>query len=144
MKMEIEDNSGAFIKEKDRKILQVLESWGMTAESFAKSIITAESRVDTGLLRNSITYALWGKEPKISAYKGDSESRYGKKGIPDGEYNGTVPTDKDETVYIGTNVEYAIYNEIGTDRLAGIHFLKNAIVQNQDKYKEIAQKIMKG
>lgn len=109
MRMEIENHSREFIKEKDRIIAQILESWGMTAESHAKSNITAASRVDTGLLRNSITYALSGKEAKISAYKGDNESKYGGKGkgIPEGKYDGTAPSSKDEAVYVGTNVEYA-------------------------------------
>ena len=108
MRMDIEDNSRKFIKEKDRIIAQILESWGMTAESHAKSNITAASRVDTGLLRNSITYALSGKEAKIAAYRGDNESQYGgKEGIPEGRYEGTAPTGDDEAVYVGTNVEYA-------------------------------------
>lgn len=63
-------------------VARALERIGMQAEGYAKDL----APVDTGLLKNSITYDI----------------------------------DKDERkVYIGTNVEYAPYVELGTGIYAG-------------------------
>lgn len=62
-----------------------LEKVGMSAEAFAKANITKNGSVDTGNLRNSITYKV-------------------------------VPSEK--AAYIGTNVEYGKYVELGTGKYA--------------------------
>ena len=49
--------------------------------------------------------------------------------------------DKDAT-YVGTNVEYAIYNEVGTTRMTGIHFLQKAASNYSKEYREIAKQAM--
>ena len=137
------DNRKAIIEEKDELVQRILEMWGMTAESHAKSNLTAAGRVDTGLLRNSITYALSGKKPQIDSYSGDSTSKYGRDGIPSGRYSGTAPStsNKNEaSVYIGTNVEYAPYIELGTDKIKPTHYLKRAITDHIDQYRDMAKK----
>lgn len=86
--------------------------------------------------------------------------------------NSVAHTVKGESVYIGTNIEYAVYNEIGTGiyldpqygqgrqdpwvwfddkgrahRTRGmkpIHFLKNAAANHTDEYKRIAEEYLKG
>jgi len=65
----------------------------------------ANAPIDTGLLHNSITYALGGKPPAKQGYSADSG---GKTGTYSGTHGGT-----DEEVYIGTNVKYAPYVEFG-------------------------------
>lgn len=85
----IEDNSEQVLNAIDRALAEALEEIGMSAERFAK----AKCPVDTGRLRNSITFAL------------DVE---------------------DEAVYVGTNVEYAPYQEFGTHGKDGKHFLRDA------------------
>lgn len=50
---------------------------------------------------------------------------------------------QDNTAYIGTNVEYAPYQELGTDRIAPKHFLKNAAQNHGDEYKRIAETEMR-
>lgn len=50
---------------------------------------------------------------------------------------------QDNSVYIGTNVEYAIYVHEGTRKMTPNRFLKNAVVQNVDEYKAIAEKYLK-
>ena len=50
---------------------------------------------------------------------------------------------QDDSVYIGTNVEYAIYVHEGTRKMAPNRFLANAIRNNVDEYKAIAEKYMK-
>lgn len=43
----------------------------------------------------------------------------------------------DQTAYIGTNVEYAIYVHEGTDRMSPNRFLRNAVEKNQDELRKI-------
>jgi HK97 gp10 family phage protein len=42
-----------------------------------------------------------------------------------------------EYAYIGTNVEYAPYVEFGTVRMAERPFLRNAVLNHQNEYKQI-------
>ena len=73
-------------------------------------------------MRNSITHAVDGEEAAIGEYKAD-------KGNNTGSYSGTAPKENagSRAVYIGTNVEYAPYVELGTTKLifvplCGEHF----------------------
>ena len=77
------DNSPEFIKELERRIPIAMEACGLLAEGYAKRLC----RVDTGLLRNSITHALGGGSTAISYYT-DNE------GKQSGSYSGTMPADK--------------------------------------------------
>lgn len=119
----------------DNQSRAALEAIGLQATSHAKSTITAESRVDTGALRNSISHIV------------DSSGK---------------------SVMIGTNVRYAVYNEMGTGiYIAGgrkspwsykdakgnwhrtrglkpIHFLKNAVEKHREEYKRIIERFLKG
>jgi len=130
------DNSAEVLRELEAKTEAILEAWGQQGVSHVKNIITQESRVDTGAMRNSITHQ-----------------------VEDGE----------SAVYVGTNNEYAIYNEYGTgiyaeggkgrqtpwryvdDRGEGhwtrgmkpIHMLKNGIADNVEEFKQIAEEILK-
>lgn len=47
--------------------------------------------------------------------------------------------DDEQAVYIGTNVEYAIYVHEGTSRMEANRFLKNAVDRNQDQIKQYIQ-----
>ena len=46
-------------------------------------------------------------------------------------------------VYIGTNVEYAPYVELGTHKMAARPFLRNAITKYSEDYKGIIEKGLK-
>lgn len=129
------DNSGEVLNALEEQIEAALEAVGNQAVSHSKSIITSESRVDTGALRNSITHKVEMSE---------------------------------NAVYVGTNLEYAIYNEMGTGiyisggrqspwsyqdkkgnwhRTRGmkpIHFLKNGVSDHIEEYKKIIEQILKG
>lgn len=107
------DNSPEFRKELRNRVDKILETIGIHLEGEAKEELqNSPKRVDTGLLRNSITHAVSGKAPAIKSYSGDNPSRYRtSKEIPHGSYSGTAPADPDnaKAVYIGSNVEYAAY-----------------------------------
>lgn len=130
--VKITTNKKVFLEAADEAIERALESIGIQAEGYAKDIITAESRVDTGEMRNSIAHAVEMSE---------------------------------KAVYIGSNLEYAVYNEVGTgiyteggggrktpwiytDRhgekhrtvgMKPIHMLKRAATEHDKEYEQIAE-----
>lgn len=128
MSVTVTDNTARFLEEYAKAKKRGLQAIGMTAETHAKEIITEAHAVDTGRLRNSITYALGGESANISNYSGDH-------GEPGGTYTGHAPKDSYESVYIGTNVEYAEGIELGTHRKAGaVHMLKKSATENTKEY----------
>lgn len=95
-----------------------------------------DTPVDTGLLRNSITYAISGSGPAISAYSSDDGSK-------SGTYGGSFRKDKSHiNAYIGTNVEYAEYVENGTYQQSAKPFLRPAVADHADEYREIIKDIL--
>lgn len=91
------------------RALVALDAVGMQASSLAKmELQKSPMRVDTGLLRNSITHAVSGKPAAIGGYSADTP----KKGRENsGSYAGNAPppeTPEKPAVYVGTNVEYAV------------------------------------
>lgn len=110
MEIKITDNSDQVKEELQAAAIRALEKCGLTAEGYAKPLCP----VDTGLLRNSITYALGGQPPAISSYRADKPDESGE--TKKGDYSGSAPRDSggEMSVYIGTNVEYAPYKELGT------------------------------
>ena len=48
-----------------------------------------------------------------------------------------------ESAYIGTNVEYAPYLELGTKKITAHHYLKRAVTEHQDEYKKLAVEAIK-
>lgn len=89
-------------------IKEALKSVGVQAVAHAVTYITESSAVDTGLLRNSITFALGGESPAKSTYSGGKGVHSGRAG-ENGSYSGNAPADTstEKSVYIGTNVYYA-------------------------------------
>lgn len=124
------DNSGEVIKELGSAVERALEIIGGKAETYAKQ----NCPVDTGLLRNSITHAVGGNTPAVQAYTAS-------KGGGSGSYSGTVGKAGDQTVYIGSNVEYAADNELHHKTKSG--FLRNACENHRDEYKEIIKSELK-
>lgn len=126
------DNSKQVLLALEQAIEDALFAVGAKAETHAKAL----TPVDTGKLRNSITFALSGKEAHIKSYSGDN----GEEG---GEYKGVAPNDNKKAVYIGSNVNYAIYRELGTSKSGGAHMLQRAATEHGDEYKTIFKDIMK-
>ena len=49
----------------------------------------------------------------------------------------------DDSVYIGTNVEYAPYVELGTSKMAARPYLRPAVTDHVDKYKAVVRNELK-
>ena len=49
----------------------------------------------------------------------------------------------DEAAYIGTNVEYAPYVELGARGRQGVHMLQRAATEHADEYKQIMEDALK-
>lgn len=120
------DNSAMVISLMHDKVQKGLEAIGAEAEGYAKK----NCPVDTGRLRNSITWATsTGQgEPNTSPKAKAEASDYTVLTKPSNKY-----------VYIGTNVEYAPYVEYGdqTHKTGKAHFLRDAAVEHGDHYKAI-------
>ena len=57
--------------------------------------------------------------------------------------NSISHTVDDEAAYIGTNVEYAPYVELGARGRQGVHMLQRAATEHADEYKQIMEDAMK-
>lgn len=131
---EVKSNMPELNRKFEKAVKKALRLVGGQAERAAKELITDMKAVDTGFLRNSITFALADEEANIPVYHDDNESE-GKEG----KYNGTAPKDEngEYSVYIGTNVYYAPYIEYGTRKMPARPFLSQSILQNQKEFKEL-------
>ena len=134
------DNTDEVLSALERAKKNGLTAIGLAAEGHAKKKITEAKAVDTGRLRNSITYALAGEETHVKSYKANK----GGKERETYTYDGTAEGKKGSGVYIGTNVEYAPGIELGTHRSAGaVHFLQDAATNHSDEYKRLMEDSMK-
>lgn len=50
----------------------------------------------------------------------------------------------EDTAYVGTNVEYAVYVEMGTKNTKSQPYLRPAITEHKDTYKAIVKRNLKG
>ena len=133
--IEYRDNTEEVLSALGAAIKRGNEAIGMTAERHAKK----KCPVDTGRLRNSITYALAGEETHVKSYRAN-------KGGKDREtytYEGTADGEKGSGVYIGTNVEYAAFVENGAQGRTAVHFLQDAAANHSDEYKRLMEDSMK-
>lgn len=132
--IDMQINVDAVLSEVESKTEKALMAVGLEAEGDAKIEIESDPRrVDTGRLRNSITWATQSNHDEPS---GEGEVR-----AEDRCPNATEPN----VVLIGTNVEYAVYVHEGTGRKNGDpnRFLRNAVEKNREKYKNIIDDVMK-
>lgn len=63
--------------------------------------------------------------------------------VDTGRLRASISHDTDEdTMYLGTNVEYAPYVELGTSRMDAQPFLRPAIENHMDEYKDIMNDVL--
>ena len=134
MKVDYKDNSKQILSALEKGKRNALTAIGATAETHTKENITADKLVDTGRLRNSITYAT-GDYSGIGTYTDNNKKKYSDAKARN--------TPKNDEVAIGTNVEYAAYTELGTEKIAAHHYLKRAVTEHKDEYKKLAVEAIK-
>lgn len=128
----VTDNSKQVLSEFDKKLDMGLNAIGVSAERYAKK----QCPVDTGRLRNSITYA-------TRSYSGRGKYLDNMQNI----YNDASAkgTPEKGVVYIGTNVEYAPaveYRDV-QHHTGQAHFLKDSATQHGEEYKSLLESAMK-
>ena len=82
-----------------------------------------------------------GKRNALTAI-GSSAETYAKKATPvdTGRLRNSISHAVDgEAVYIGSNVEYAPYVELGTSRAKAHHMLQKAATEHSAEYKRLAE-----
>ena len=146
MSVKIKDNSKEVSEAIKSALLKGLETCGLVAEGYAKKLAPVGTPESTGipgyiggLLRGSITHAVSGNQPSISTYQDNAGKRRGS-------YSGTAPEESGankSAVYIGTNVEYSSYVELGTIKMDAQPFLKPAVADHANTYRKIIEKELK-
>ena len=134
MKVDYKDYSKEILAALEKGKRNALTAIGATAETHTKKNIKADGLVDTGRLRNSITYAT-GDYLGIGTYTDKKKKKY-----TDAKARNTP---KDDEVAIGTNVEYAAYTELGTEKITAHHYLKRAVTEHKDEYKKLTVQAIK-
>lgn len=126
-----DDNTKKVLELSQEAIDRALKRMGIAATGYAQDM----TPVDTGLARNSITWALHGQEPELKSYKSNTTNKKGQTVQQrEGSYEGGAPEEKN-TVFIGSNVEYFPALEDGDSGHKAWHMLRNAIQNNSDVYR---------
>lgn len=152
IEIKITDNSGEIMRQFESNLKIALEAVGMQAESHAKQVIT-----------DTLVYGHMNLKA-VANEKDNSRVDTGRM------RNSVAHTVAQHEAYIGSNLEYAVYHELGTGIYASqaggrqtpwiyydskgkahktrglypIHFLKKAASEHTTEYKAIIEKIMTG
>jgi len=123
----VDDHSAEVLAAAKKQIANALEAIGGEAEKHAKE----KCPVDTGRLRNSITFATKNAHgnPNGSGGERAKSSDYQRHSTPE-----------ENMVYVGTNVEYAEIQEYFGKKP---HYLRNSLTQHTDDYKKIVEAALK-
>lgn len=134
----ITSNRAKVESEVTQAINRALEICGGKAETYAKKLCP----VDTGYLRNSIAHGRTGGKMSVDTYRSDNGGKQNKP-IRSGKYDKLIPESDKPTMIIGTNVEYAPYQEIGYHKgnklIGGKKFMSKALSDHINEYKEVFQ-----
>ena len=134
------DNSKEVLKKLDEAAYKALVAIGETSVTAVKK----NCPVDTGRLRNSITYAVAGHSTNVASYRqGNVAGGIKGKHTYHSYGSGAVGTEDEEAVYIGTNVEYAPYVEYGAKGREATHFFSGGIQAASRKNKRIVEAYLK-
>lgn len=117
VEVKVESNSAAVKEALSEQLEAALIAVGLSAETNAK---------------NEITKAVYNTPESKSGY------------VRTGRLRNSITNAHDEdSVYIGTNVEYAAFVEIGTTKMKARPYLRPAATQHTDEYKELVEKALK-
>ena len=139
IKVEVKSHVDEFMDNLVAKMPTILKAVGHTAESYAKQ----DCPIDTGLLHNSITFAISGEAPQISSYSADKPDKTGV--VRTGSYEGNTEPEEQEKCYslvMGSNVVYAPaqeYNDEYHHTVGKAHFLRDAMQNHREDYKDIIE-----
>lgn len=130
------DNSQLVVNAMKKQVQTVMAAWGTIAEGYAKE----DATVDTGRLRNSITWAIKEKQSRPNTNKHQSgpadahPADYKMLGVP-----------SEAEVYVGTNVEYATTQELRdvTHATGKAHFLRDAVTKHIKEYEAAMEAALK-
>ena len=112
----ITSNKDEILKASEKQIKLALTAMGMAAEGYAKDILT-----ETVYSQTDLPYQLTGNLR-----------------------NSITHTEDDDSMYVGTNVEYAEGIETGSHRRKGaVHYLQNSLAQHTDDYQQILEDALK-
>ena len=122
--VDIQSNIDKFTEAEKDQLQKALIAIGIEAEGYAKE----DCPVDTGRLRNSITYA-------TSTSTGSGA----------GEDSAVRQTPDEYTVAVGTNVEYAPEQELISmpHKVGKPHFLRDSLTKNPEHWKAIIEAALK-
>lgn len=137
--VKIEDHTEELLQDLEFKKEKALTLVGLEAEGDAKIEIESDPRrVDTGRLRNSITWATMKEHDDPKYEGGDGDEVDPDSGV-------TSAQAEPDAVVIGTNVEYAyeVHEGDPSRKLAPNRFLRNAVERNMEKYRKIIDDTMK-
>ena len=164
IQVEIQDNAELFKREFEEKLKTALEAVGLQAEGNSKlEIENMPRRVDTGLLRNSITHRVIN-ENSVVIGSNTYYAIYVHEGT--GKYAASGSTGDGWWVYVKGSTSSKIsahgkrYTEAQARRIVAFlkskgldahmtqgmkpnRFLTNAMEKHRDEYKEIIETIMK-
>ena len=134
----VQDNSKLVLEDLGEAMERALYAIGVKAVEGSVDAISGrydiKPAVDTGRLRASISFI-------TPTDKGDSGQPKPANAEAGDELTGTA---EQNTVVVGSNVEYAEYVHNGTSRMAGRPFLREGIDKTKDQMQEQAEKIFKG
>lgn len=134
--VKLENNTAKVLGEFGSAMGRALYAIGVTAQGdvvkyMSKPDFTGRDIVDTGRLRGSISFVTPDEESGVYDNNADSSDALSGKGL-------------ENTVIIGTNVEYGNYVNNGTSKQKPRHFMENGIKPNWDKYQKMAKDIFEG
>lgn len=134
----VENNSQIVLEDLGEAMKRALYAIGVKAVEGSVDAISGRydinPAVDTGRLRASISFI-------TPTDKGDSGQPKPANEKAGDELTGAA---EQNTVVVGSNVEYAEYVHNGTSKMAGRPFLREGIEKTRDKMQEQAEKIFKG
>ncbi len=134
----VENNSQIALGELEKATERVLYAIGVKAVEGSVDAISGrydiKPAVDTGRLRASISFI-------TPTQKGGSGQPKPKNAEAGDDLTGTA---EQNTVVVGSNVEYAEKVHNGDSKMAGRPFLREGIDKTKDQMQEQAEKIFKG